>query len=157
MLLKHSLPLPNALLRECELTTLHPPSLAHHRYHTKCIGITQKAAKKLKEYVCEACTNKANETKNSEYHHHLRVHLITLRRPLSTRTALAIFSIQRLGEPCGLNMFAPLAISVRRRVALWYELQIATLRLIKYCVGSDLDTDDMAIAYRKSQRQHRSP
>uniref|UniRef100_V5E8E0 Transcription factor BYE1 n=1 Tax=Kalmanozyma brasiliensis (strain GHG001) TaxID=1365824 RepID=V5E8E0_KALBG len=33
-------------------------------FHTKCLGITQKAAKKLDEYVCDACTSKtAKSTK----------------------------------------------------------------------------------------------
>ncbi|CBQ68026.1 conserved hypothetical protein [Sporisorium reilianum SRZ2] len=31
-------------------------------FHTKCVGMTQKAAKKLDEYVCESCVNKAAST-----------------------------------------------------------------------------------------------
>ncbi|SPO20294.1 related to BYE1 - negative regulator of transcription elongation [Ustilago trichophora] len=34
-------------------------------YHTKCIGITQKAAKKLEEYVCESCSTKDVETRTT--------------------------------------------------------------------------------------------
>ncbi|SNX81945.1 related to BYE1 - negative regulator of transcription elongation [Melanopsichium pennsylvanicum] len=32
-------------------------------YHTKCIGITQKAAKKLDEYICDSCRTRHSETK----------------------------------------------------------------------------------------------
>ena len=39
----------------------------YDRYHTKCIGITQKAAKKLDEYVCEACLDKEPKTGKGEY------------------------------------------------------------------------------------------
>ncbi|KAJ1030090.1 hypothetical protein NDA16_001003 [Ustilago loliicola] len=34
-------------------------------YHTKCIGISQKAAKKLEEYICEACLKQEPKTKTS--------------------------------------------------------------------------------------------
>ncbi|KAJ1032358.1 hypothetical protein NDA18_001844 [Ustilago nuda] len=34
-------------------------------YHTKCIGITQKAAKKLEEYICEACLQKDPKKKTA--------------------------------------------------------------------------------------------
>ncbi|PWZ01454.1 hypothetical protein BCV70DRAFT_230662 [Testicularia cyperi] len=35
-------------------------------FHTRCIGITQKAAKKLDEYVCQSCTESAETTVSAE-------------------------------------------------------------------------------------------
>ncbi|CDS00623.1 hypothetical protein [Sporisorium scitamineum] len=37
-------------------------------FHTKCVGMTQKAAKKLDEYICEACSNKASNAKKRKNH-----------------------------------------------------------------------------------------
>lgn len=47
----------------------HSAFVIRSRFHTKCIGITQKAAKKLDEYICEACSSTAAASDKGKCHH----------------------------------------------------------------------------------------
>ena len=54
-------------LTACMIVCRHSANDRRHRFHTKCIGITQKAAKKLDEYICDACTSKAADADKGKY------------------------------------------------------------------------------------------